>query len=68
MQADFTAKFQDIKTSIIDLQATNQAIIAESVDQLTTTDIITKSAAKSAVKSTTKSITKSYVEIITQDS
>src|SRR2546429_495168 len=72
-QADFTAKLQDIKTSIIDLQATNQfttnqVTIIESVNQLATIIITAKSAAKSAIKSTTKSTTKSYAEIVIQDS
>src|SRR5947207_11859338 len=59
LQVDFIIKFQKIKTSIADLQVTNQSItnqatITKSVDQLVTAAIIiiyiTKSAAKSAVK------------------
>src|SRR5204863_5313626 len=79
LQADFAVKFQEIKTSIANLQVTNQSTtnqvtIAKSVDQLTTaaaaTTHTTKSAAKSAVKLTAKltakSITKSYIQIVVQ--
>jgi len=81
LQADLAVKFQEIKTSIADLQVTNQsttnqATIVESVDQLATAAAITthttksaaKSAAKSDIKLTAKPTTKSYAQIAVQNS
>ena len=80
LQADLAVKFQEIKTSIADLQVTNQsttnqATIVESVDQLATAAAITihttksaaKSAAKSDIKLTAKPTTKSYAQIAVQN-
>ena len=63
LQADFTAKFQELKTSIVGLQATkqpttNQLAIAKPASQLATTTTTT-TAAKPTANSTEKPTAKS---------